>query len=164
MYPDKDAAFNFNEPLRARQIGRDYIWTPPTDLSNRFSASPVYRGITPQLYTVQITTALGCVTVDTQYVRTHKKIGIYVPTGFTPNGDGNNERLRPVTVGFTKVNYFRVYDRWGKLLFSMNGDQPGWDGTVNGKPVGIQTVIWMVEGVDVDGKVQHKQGTTVVIK
>jgi gliding motility-associated-like protein len=87
-----------------------------------------------------------------------------VPTGFTPNSDGTNERLRPVTVGFTKVNYFRVYDRWGKLLYSMNSDQPGWDGKYNGKTVDIQTVVWMVEAVDVDGKVHHKQGTTVIIK
>jgi gliding motility-associated-like protein len=164
VYPDKDAAFNFNEPLQSRAIGNNYVWTPPTNLSNRFSSNPVFRGTTPQLYTVQITSALGCVTVDTQYVRTHKKIEIYVPTGFTPNSDGTNERLRPVTVGFTKVNSFRIYDRWGKLLYSMNSDQPGWDGKYNGKTVDIQTVVWMVEAVDVDGKVHHKQGTTVIIK
>jgi gliding motility-associated-like protein len=164
VYPDKDAAFNFNEQLQARPIGSSVIWTPATNLSNRFSFSPVFRGITPQLYTVQITTAKGCITVDTQLVKTHKKIEIYVPTGFTPNGNGINERLRPVLIGFAKVNYFRIYDRWGKMLFSMNSDQPGWDGRVNGKTVDVQTVVWMIEAVDVDGKVHHKQGTTVVIK
>jgi gliding motility-associated-like protein len=164
VYPDKDAAFNFDEPLQSRPIGNNYVWTPATNLSNRFSSNPVFRGITPQMYTVQITSALGCVTVDTQYVKTHKKIDIYVPTGFTPNGNGVNERLRPVTVGFVKVNYFRVYDRWGKLLYSMNSDQPGWDGRISGKPAEMQTVVWMVEAVDVDGKVHQEQGTTVIIR
>lgn len=163
-YPDKDAAYNFNEPLQARNIGNKVLWTPATNLNNRYSYSPVFRGITPQLYTVQLTTDAGCVTVDTQFVTTHKKIAIYVPSGFTPGNDNNNERLRPVLSGFVKVNYFRVYNRWGKLLFSMNSDQPGWDGKLNGNPVDMQTVVWMIEAVDVDGNVHNKQGTTVIIR
>jgi len=164
VYPDKDAAFNYNEPLQARQIGTSVTWTPATSLSNRFSYTPVFRGLSPQLYTIAIKTATGCITVDTQLVKTHKKIEIYVPTAFTPDGNGTNDRLRPVLIGFIKVNYFRVYDRWGKLLFSMNSDLPGWDGKYNGQPVDIQTVVWMIEAVDVDGVVHNKQGTTVLYK
>ncbi|MGC4104457.1 PKD domain-containing protein [Ferruginibacter sp.] len=163
-YPDKDAAFNFPEPLQARQFGTSVTWTPPTSLSNRFSYTPVFTGIDPQLYTIEIKTATGCLTVDTQMVKTHKKIEIYVPTGFTPNDDGNNDRLRPVLIGFSKVNYFRIYNRWGQLLFTMNSDQPGWDGKINNKPAETQTVVWMIEAVDVDGKVHNKQGTTVLFR
>ena len=163
-YPDKDAAYNFDQQLQARNIGTKVIWDPPANLNNRFSYSPIFRGITPQLYTIQLTTSAGCVTVDTQLVKTHKKIEIYVPTGFTPGNDNINERLRPILIGFVKVNYFRIYDRWGKLLFSMNSDQPGWDGKINGNPAEMQTVVWMIEAVDVDGKVHNKQGTTVVIR
>lgn len=163
-YPDKDAAYNYNEQLLARNIGNSVTWSPATNLSNRFSYTPVFRGLTPQLYTIQLKTAAGCVTVDTQLVKTHKKIEIYVPNGFTPGNDLVNERLRPVLIGFVKVNYFRVYDRWGKLLFNMNSDLPGWDGRVNGSPVDMQTVVWMIEAVDVDGVVHKKQGTTVVIR
>ena len=164
VYPDKDAAFNFPEPLQARQIGNSVTWTPPINLSNRFSYTPTFKGLAPQLYTIQLKTATGCLTVDTQFVKTHKKIEIYVPAGFTPGGDGINERLRPVLIGFSKVNYFKIYNRWGKLLFSMNSDQPGWDGKVNGSPVDMQTVVWMIEAVDVDGKVHNRQGSAVVIR
>lgn len=163
-YPVKDAAFNFPEPLQARQIGNSVTWTPPTSLNNRFSYTPTFTGITPQLYTILIKTATGCITVDTQFVTTHKKIEIYVPTGFTPNGNGINERLRPVLIGFNKVNYFRIYNRWGQLLYSMNSDQPGWDGKINNKPAEMQTIVWMIEAVDVDGKVHKRQGSTVVIR
>jgi len=163
-YPDKNAAFNFPEPLQARNFGTSIIWTPATSLNNRFSYTPSFTGITPQLYAITIKTATGCVTVDTQFVRTHKKVEIYVPTAFTPDGNGINERLRPVLIGFTKVNYFRVYDRWGKLLFTMNSDQPGWDGKINNRPAEIQTVVWMIEAVDVDGVVHNKQGTTVLYR
>lgn len=164
VYTDKDAAFNFPEPLTARAIGNSAIWTPPTSLNNRFSYTPSFTGITPQLYTIQLKTASGCVTVDTQFVKTHKKIEIYVPTGFTPNGNGINDRLRPVLIGFEKVNYFRIYNRWGKLLFSMNSDQPGWDGKVKGQPAEMQSIVWMIEAVDVDGVIHNKQGTTVIIR
>jgi len=164
VYPDKDAAFNFPEPLQARPIGNSATWTPPISLSNRFSYTPFFTGTVPQLYSIQLKTATGCVTVDTQLVKTHKKIDIYVPTGFTPDGNTINERLRPVLVGFTKVNYFRIFNRWGHLLFSMNSDQPGWDGKINNKPAEMQTVIWMIEAVDVDGKVHNRQGTTVIIR
>jgi gliding motility-associated-like protein len=164
VYPDKNAAFNFNEPLQARQIGNSVIWSPATSLSNRFSYTPIFYGISPQLYTIQIKTASGCVTVDTQLVKTHKKIEIYVPNSFTPDGNGTNDRLRPVLIGFSKVNYFRVFDRWGKLLFSMNSDQPGWDGMINNKPAETQTVVWMIEAVDVDGVVHNQQGTTVLFR
>jgi gliding motility-associated-like protein len=163
-YPDEDAAFNFPEPLQARPIGNSATWTPAINLSNRFSYNPTFTGVIPQEYTILLKTASGCVTVDTQYVKTNKKIKIYVPTAFTPDGNGTNERLRPGLIGFSKVNYFRVYNRWGKLLFSMNSDQPGWDGKIDNAPAGIQTVVWMIEAVDVDGKVHNQQGTTVLYR
>jgi gliding motility-associated-like protein len=163
-YPDEDAAFNFPEPLQARPIGNSATWTPAINLSNRFSYNPTFTGAIPQEYTILLKTASGCVTVDTQYVKTNKKIKIYVPTAFTPDGNGTNERLRPGLIGFSKVNYFRVYNRWGKLLFSMNSDQPGWDGKIDNAPAGIQTVVWMIEAVDVDGKVHNQQGTTVLFR
>lgn len=163
-YPVKDAAFNFPEQLQARNISKNIVWTPATNLNNRYILNPVFNGVTPQLYTIEIKTPSGCVTVDTQLVKTHKKIEIYVPTGFTPDGNGVNERLRPVLIGFSKVNYFRIYDRWGKMIFSMNSDQPGWNGYINGYPASTQTVVWMIEAVDVDGVVHRKQGTTVLIR
>jgi gliding motility-associated-like protein len=163
-YPDEDAAFNFPEPLQARPIGNSVTWMPAVNLSNRFSYNPTFTGLIPQEYTILLKTATGCLTVDTQYVKTNKKIKIYVPTAFTPDGNGTNDRLRPVLIGFTKVNYFRIYNRWGKLLFSMNSDQPGWDGRIENAPAGIQTVVWMIEAVDVDGKVHSQQGSTVLYR
>ena len=163
-YPAKDAVFNFPETLQARSIGNKVEWIPATSLSNPNSYNPVFRGISPVLYTVQLTTVAGCVIIDTQLVKTRKKIEIYVPTAFTPGNDHINERLRPLLMGFEKVNYFRIYNRGGKLLFSMNSDQPGWDGKWNGIPLDTQTVIWTMEAVDVDGKLHFKKGTTVIIR
>jgi gliding motility-associated-like protein len=163
-YPDVDAAYNFPEQLQARNIGNSVVWSPAVNLSSTQTYTPVFKGLAPQLYTVLLKTATGCITVDTQMVKTHKKIEIYVPTGFTPDGNGKNDRLRPVLIGFTKVNYFRVYNRWGKLLYSMNNDLPGWDGKVNGTGADSQTVVWMIEAVDVDGVVHRKEGTSILLR
>ncbi len=163
-YPEKDAAYNYNEQLQARRIGTTVTWSPATNLNSRYSYAPVFRGLTPQLYTIELKSAAGCITVDTQMVKTHKQIAIYVPNGFTPGNDNLNERLRPVLVGFSKVNYFRIYDRWGNMLFTAASELPGWDGKFKGSPVTMQTVVWMIEAVDVDGVVHKKQGTTVVIR
>jgi len=66
---------------------------------------------------VRIRSAAGCVTIDTQKVVIAEKADIYVPTAFTPNRDGRNDILRPVLMGIKELKYFRVYSRWGELLF-----------------------------------------------
>jgi gliding motility-associated-like protein len=165
-YPEFNARFNFPEVLNARNnIGNSVVWSPATYLDNRFIYRPTFRGLSSQLYTIELkNSSNGCVTVDTQLVKTLKKIEIYVPTVFTPGGDGLNDLLRPLLFGFDHVNYFRVYDRWGKLLFQMKSDRPGWDGKLNGQPAEMQTVVWMIEAVDVDGVLHRKHGTTVLIR
>lgn len=162
-YPDREIVMNYAERLEARQIGNSVLWNPATSLDSRTSYRPYFKGLDPQLYEITLKTATGCVTVDTQYVKTRKKIDIYVPASFTPNGDGLNDYLRPYALGFKQVNWFRVYNRWGKLLFQMQSDAPGWDGRTNGQVQETQTVIWMIEAVDVDGKVHKKQGTAILL-
>lgn len=165
-YPDFNARYNFPEVLTARNVGNSVIWNPPTSLDNRFSYKPTFKGLNSQLYTIELKNASnGCITVDTQLVNTVKKIEIYVPTVFTPGNDGINDLLRPLLFGFDHVNYFRVYNRWGKLLFQMNSDRPGWDGKINGQiSTETQTVVWMIEAVDVDGVLHKKQGTTILMR
>jgi gliding motility-associated-like protein len=164
-YADVEAVMNFPEQLKSRPLTTSSVlWTPSINLNYPNSYKPSFKGLNPQLYYVQFKTRTGCLTVDTQYVRIKKQIEVYVPTAFTPNGNGVNEYLYPTLMGFQKLNYFRIYDRWGKMLFQSQSEQPGWDGRVNGEKVSIQTVIWMVEAVDVDGVTHKKQGTTVLLR
>lgn len=162
-YPDANAIINYREQLQARLIGRTYLWEPARGLDNPNSPAPIFQGVDPQLYTVKITTDKGCVTVDTQYVKTRKNVQIYVPNAFSPGKDGRNDYLRPAMMSFKQLNYFRIYDRWGKLLFETKSDMPGWDGKVKGQYAESQTVVWMVEGIDIDGRVVKQQGTTILI-
>ena len=164
-YPDVEAVMNFREQLKSRPFTTSSVlWTPSINLDFPNSYRPGFKGLNPQLYYVQFKTRTGCLTVDTQYVKIKKKIQIYVPNSFTPDGNGLNDYLYPVLMGFQKLNYFRIYDRWGKMLYHSQTEQPGWDGRVNGSKVSLQTVIWMVEAVDVDGTTHQQQGTTILLR
>jgi len=163
-YPVKFAVIDYPLGLEARQFGETALWSPGTWLDTRESYTPVFKGTTDQSYTIEIKTGSGCLTVDTQVVKTVKQADVYVPTAFTPNKDGLNDVLRPIFMGIKELHYFRVFNRWGQLLYERKTELPGWDGTVNGAPQGSQVVVWMVEGVGLDNRLITKKGTSTLVR
>ena len=163
-YPIQYALINSPIDLSARQFGVSVLWSPAISLSDPTIYNPAFNGPEDQLYTIRIETAVGCVTVDTQYVKTIDKVRIYVPTAFTPNNDGKNDYLHPILMGIKQLNYFRVYNRWGQLLFDSKKDQPGWDGKIHGIEQPIQVVVWLIEGIGLDNKVYRQKGTSALIR
>lgn len=164
-YPLLDVPFNFPVQLQAR--GRDFassvLWTPAVNLDKPNTFDPYFKGVQPQTYLIELKSALGCITIDTQVVKTHKEIAIYVPSVFTPDGDGKNDYLRPLLLGFEKLKYFRVFNRWGKLIFETQSELPGWNGRVGNQPQETQAIVWMLEAVDVDGKSHFRKGSTLLM-
>ena len=163
-YPVQYAVINRPLNLKAREFGSNVLWSPGVSLNTRSSYSPVFTGAREQLYTIEIKTNTGCLTVDTQMVKTVKEVEIYVPSAFSPNKDGQNDFLRPILRGVKELRYFRVYNRWGNLLFEMKAQQQGWDGTLNGVPQQSQTVVWMLESLGLDGEIHQKKGTAVLVR
>jgi gliding motility-associated-like protein len=163
-YPVQYALINTPLPLKARNFGQDYLWSPGINLNTRITPTPVFTGSQDRLYTIEIKTNSGCVTVDTQLVKAIDKVEVFVPTGFTPNQDGRNDFLHPVMMGIKQLRYFRVFNRWGNLLYDMRGEQRGWDGTSKGIPQQTQTVVWMFEGIGIDNKVYIKKGASVLLR
>jgi gliding motility-associated-like protein len=85
-------------------------------------------------------------------------------TAFSPNGDGKNETFIPFPVGIKQLNYFRVLNRWGQLIFSTKTLNQGWDGKIAGieQPSGVY--VWLVEGITNDNKIISKKGTVTLIR
>lgn len=163
-YPDQIAVSNFPLQLEARDIGDNILWKPAVNLDNPISFTPVFRGNSDQLYTIEIRTNSGCLTVDTQLVKVHPRVEIYVPNSFTPNNDGLNDILKPYTIGIKTLSYFRIFNRWGQLMFETHQLNTGWDGRFKGNKSEMQAVVWEVEGVGVDGLVYRRKGSSVIIR
>jgi len=72
--------------------------------------------------------------VDSQLVKVFKEVNIYMPKAFTPNGDGNNDRIVPFTVGIKQIRMFRIINRWGVIVYEAKTDIKGWDGNYKGAP------------------------------
>jgi gliding motility-associated-like protein len=163
-YPVKYAVTDLPLNLKARQIGATVLWNPLNSLNDAKSFTPVFQGARETLYTIKITTATECVTVDTQLVKIVKNVEIYVPNAFTPNGDGKNDLLRPQLRGILELHYFKIYNRWGQLVFETQIEEAGWNGTIKGTPQSTQTVIWILQGIGVDNVIYTKKGTATLIR
>jgi gliding motility-associated-like protein len=163
-YPVEYAVIEQPYKLHAREFGKTVLWNPVFYLDNGAVVSPVFRGSSDQLYTIRIETASGCVTIDTQLVKTIKYADIYVPTAFTPDNDGLNDVLRPILFGIKELRYFRVYNRWGQLLFETKTKYAGWDGKFKGILQATGAVVWVAEGIDAEGKIYTRKGTSVLVK
>ena len=91
-------------------------------------------------------------------------INIYVPKVFTPNGDGVNDVLKPIVAGISSFHYFKVYNRWGNLIFASADPTAGWDGTFKGVMQPVETYLWMAEGVDTNGKAVIQKGMVSLVR
>ena len=163
-YPVEYAVINLPFNLNARKFGKEVLWSPGTSLNTRTSYSPVFKGPSDQLYTIEIKTPGGCITVDTQLVKTVEKADILVPTAFSPNGDGINDILRPVLFGIKQLNYFRIYNRLGQQLYETTTVRSGWNGTFKGIPLLSQVIVWIAEGIGADNKIYTRKGTSLLIR
>ncbi len=69
----------------------------------------------------------GCVDTFYNEIIVKGETTFYVPNGFTPNGDGDNESFTGYGIGVERADFF-IYDRWGKLVFQSNSLEKGWNG------------------------------------
>src|SRR4030095_9237971 len=117
-----------------------------------------------QLYTIEIKTSSECTTVDTQFVKIVAHADIYVPNAFTPNDDGLNDILRPILIGIKEFHYFKIFNRWGQLLFDTKNPSAGWDGRLNATPMSSQVIVWMAEGLGLDNKIYFRKGVSTILR
>lgn len=96
---------------------------------------------------VIVRNANGCWTRDEIVLRDSCPPDLYVPTAFTPNGDGLNDVLTPYTNGIRTIEFW-VYDRWGELLFYTDKIGEGWNGDFRDEPCQIDQYIWYLRAYD----------------
>ncbi len=163
-YPIEYAVINLPLDLSARNFGESVLWKPAFNLDNATSFNPQFKGNSDQELLIDITTKTKCLTTDSQFVKIVKDIAIHVPSAFTPNGDGKNDFLKPIIFGIKKLNYFRIFNRFGQLMYETNTNRQGWDGNFKGVKQNAQTFVWMVEVLAGDGKIYTNKGSTILLR
>lgn len=165
-FAGNDTAIVVGQPLQLNASGGNgYRWTPATGLSNPNIRNPVANLTEDFQYAVRVNTPEGCFAIDTIRIRVFNTApDIFVPTAFTPNNDKTNDFLIPIPAGISTFDYFRVYNRYGELVFSTKQPGKGWDGKINGKEQGTASFAWYVRGTDYTGKVIFKKGTSTLIR
>ncbi len=165
----KDTMVVVGQPLQLNaEGGVSYLWSPATYLDNPNIKNPVaiYGPETDSIrYMVKVFNEIGC--ADSAYIKvTVFKTNpyVFVPTAFTPNGDGLNDVIRPIAVGVQEIKYFRVFNRWGQMVFQTTTNEHGWDGRIKGTLQGTNVFVWMVGATDYLGNPIFLKGTVTLIR
>jgi len=120
-------------------------------------------------FTIFIVDEFGCIATDNVFLNVQLVRNVYVPTGFTPNGDGINDRLRVFTSNnVNTIKHFRVYDRWGNVMFEEFDLPPntdmGWDGTRDGLQLDPAVFIYSVSVEFDDGEEFQYSGEVNLVR
>jgi gliding motility-associated-like protein len=143
----------------------DSIWISCLDCRN----PSVYNLEFPTYFEVVVTDEFGCTAQDQILVSVEKFRKVYVPTGFSPNDDFNNDRLLVHGQSGSKALDFKVFDRWGEMVFQLkdfpfNDDSQGWDGTFRGQACEPGVYVWVLEVEYIDGVREIYKGNTTLIR
>ncbi len=134
------------------------LWSPAEGLSCTDCEDPSVTTFVTQLYTVVVTDINGCTSEDEVLITINNDREVYIPNIFTPNEDGINDLFQVFTGnGITSINYMRVFDRWGGLVFERNDVMPstvgteGWDGTRKNVDMPPGVYVYVIEVSFADG-------------
>jgi gliding motility-associated-like protein len=152
------------------------IWTPDATLDCRDCPNPIAQPTTTTTYTATIYYSLNDITCTnsaqvTIEVLNNCKEGItYLPNTFTPNGDGLNDVFMIRGLAAVRINYLRIFDRWGKLVFeTLNGapNEPtwGWDGNDrNGEKLNPAVFVYSYEIECINGDLVTGKGNVTLVR
>jgi gliding motility-associated-like protein len=144
--------------------GVTYVWTPAGVLDNPFAQSPRATIFNDTRFTVYVQNTAGCLGTDEVLVKVYKGPTYYIPNAFSPNGDGLNDVFRPTPVGIVRTNFFRVFNRYGELMFETRENRKGWDGVYKGKKQDQGTYTWVISGLTREGRTLEMKGTVILIR
>jgi gliding motility-associated-like protein len=163
-FAGNDTVIAENQTLMLNGSGGEILkWSPSAGLDADNIPNPSVSLTRDAQYILRAESPAGCATTDTINIRVFKGPAFYVPSAFSPNNDGKNDRFQFIAVGITKVDLFRVFNRFGQMIYSST-DRNGWDGRSQGRDLPAGAYVWMIKGVDFQGQPHFKKGTVVLVR
>ena len=146
--------------------GIQYTWSPNEYLEYNSTDDPIgyFADTGKYTYVVSVLSAYGCYGTDTVNVLVVDHPAFYLPTGFSPNGDGLNDIFRPLAIGYKTLKFFRIYDRWGEEVYYSTTLNDGWDGTYNRHRAALGTYYWQIGYIDRYGKDGNMKGCVTLVR
>lgn len=144
--------------LKSAKNYLQYLW------SNN-ATTPSINISTPGTYWLQVTDNNNCTGRDSIKVSPKNCItGVYIPSAFTPNGDGKNDSFKPLLFGLVKQYEFKIFNRFGQTVFHSKDVGKGWDGMLAGILQTSNVFVWVCI-YQLDGqKIIKKTGTVLLLK
>ncbi|MFH0895943.1 MAG: gliding motility-associated C-terminal domain-containing protein [Bacteroidota bacterium] len=133
------------------------------------SAGATLTNAVPGIYSVTITDANGCFSVDSALVSASAtscetiEPDIFVPNIFSPNGDLNNDVLYVYGKGIKELQLV-IYDRWGEKVFETTDQFNGWDGTFRGKPMDPAVFAYYLKATLINDELVDKKGNITLVR
>ena len=141
-----------------------YLWKPSgvyDSVGSPLAVSPLNTTV----FVVTGTDTNGCTNKDSVTIYVNAQDLVVLPSAFTPNGDGVNDRFRMVRhLNVKELLEFSVFNRGGKMVFTTTDINGGWDGNLEGRKAGMDTYTWLVRAVNRDGKNVSQKGNVTLIR
>ena len=143
-----------------------YVWAARDSFSfNNCRQTNFYPSQTQTVY-VTGTNDFGCHATDSVEIKVVAcdPESVFLPNIFTPNGDGLNDVLFLSSKALATLNYFRVFDEWGRMVYETKNINDAWDGKVNGAPAAIDAFAYVLEGKCQNGGNVLKYGNITLVR
>ena len=142
--------------------GSSYVWTPDTYLDCSDCDNPISTPGDDIIYFIAVTDSLGCSVEDTIVV-TVIYYPLFIPNGFSPNNDNQNDILYVRGGGVASIQ-MQIFDKWGSLVFEILDTEIGWDGTFNGKPVNTGVYVYRMDATLKNGEILMETGNITLFR
>ncbi len=150
-------------------------WSPLEDLTclNPDCSQVAVGPLSTTQYTLTVIDEDGCIGIDEIIVEVDKNRNVFIPNIFTPDNDGINDFFNAfIGPGVTAINFMRVYDRWGELVYERTGpylpdnnvDNEGWDGSLKGKRMNSAVFVYLIEVEFIDGITLLYRGDVTLLR
>ncbi|MCK6649862.1 MAG: gliding motility-associated C-terminal domain-containing protein, partial [Bacteroidia bacterium] len=149
--------------LSASPADGTYSWGPNVNILCETCVTALVSPAQTQDYYVTYTSPDGCTDSDTVTVTVTNIYTYFMPTGFSPNGDGVNDELLVRGRGVDYIN-LKIFDRIGEKVFETNDIDKGWDGKLLGLPMNDNVFVYMLEVTFCNGDVVKEKGNVTLVK
>ncbi|MES2775443.1 MAG: PKD domain-containing protein [Bacteroidota bacterium] len=177
VFAGNDTTVVIGQPLvfnsSASTFATIYSWTPATNINNPLILQPTAvippgflpPGVDTLSYLLTATSPEGCTASDRIILKIFKvPPTIFVPSGFTPNADGKNDVIKPILAGMHRLDYFRIYNRYGQLVFQTSAIGKGWDGRIKGELQASASFVYTAQALDYNGVTVKATGMFTLIR